>query len=391
MTAGLSLRAARVLTPGGLLPDAVVEIQDGLVVGVGAGDPATAVDLGEVTLCPGFVDLHVHGNGGSWWGQSEENDRGIARRMARSGTTSCLASLGGRQTLDEVLDSLRTTSRLVGSETGAVEILGIHMEGPFINPEKRGAWMPEQLRAPSVSELHQMQEAAAGTIKTMTIAPELPGALEVVSECIGLGIRPAIGHTNATYEEAMRGIEAGMTYSTHTYNGMRGLHHRDPGALGAVLAAPRLDAEVIADGQHVAEGAIRVLISARGVDQVIMVTDNVALSGLEPGEYGEGHWRVKVTEGGITMADGTIAGSVLPFSRHFANMVGIAGIEDASQMASLNPAGAIGLEDRKGSITAGKDADLVALDSEFNVVMTMTRGVVTYCLPELRKGVGGAR
>ena len=376
----LIFRAARLLTGTQDIGDGFLQVAGGQIVYAGpvhAGD-SEAIDFGDSILAPGFIDLHVHGNGGAWWGQSVESDRKIARRMAAGGTTSCLASLGGRRTLDEVLEGISTTAQVVGEEGDGVEVLGIHMEGPFISPEKRGAWLPEQLRTPNLAELRAMQEAAGGAIKTMTIAPELPGALEVVAEARRLGIRPAIGHTNATYEEALAGIEAGMEIATHTFNGMRGLHHRDPGALGAVLASPGVTAELIADGQHVARGAIEVLLTAKGVDRVVLVTDNVAMAGLEPGEYGEGRWRVRVTDEGVKLDDGTIAGSVLPFNRHLANLASIAGLTKAARMASANPARTVGVDDRKGSLEAGYDADLVVLSPELDVRMTFVRGQITY-------------
>lgn len=386
---GLVLRASRILTPD-------VEIRDGMVITSGtsivavdavskANFPHDAVvfDLGDCILAPGFIDLHVHGNGGAWWGESREKDRAIARRMAAGGTTSCLASLGGRRHLDRVLAAIEMTSAMVGSGVRGVEVLGIHMEGPFINPEKKGAWTPQQLREPDREELRRMQAAAGGRIKTMTIAPELLGALGCVEEAIGLGITPAIGHTNATYEEAMLGVETGINYATHTYNAMRGLHHRDPGALGAVLATRGLDAELIADGQHVDEGAMRVLLAAKGGNHVVLVTDNVALAGLKPGVYGQGRRRVTVTEGGVQLADGTIAGSVIPFNRHVANMARIAGLPAALRMASTNPSRVIGVDNRKGSLEPGKDADLLALDEDCNVRLVVNRGRIIYSAADI--------
>jgi N-acetylglucosamine-6-phosphate deacetylase len=379
-----ALRAARLLTGAEELVDAVVEVADGRVVYAGPYRPGVdegAIDPGDAVVLPGFIDLHVHGNGGAWWGQSEESDRAIAMRMAAGGTTSCLASLGGRRTFDEMLETIAVAAKAAGRTDDGVEVLGIHMEGPFISSEKRGAWMPEQLRRPNIDELRAMQEAAAGTIRTMTIAPELPGALEVGAEAIELGIRPAIGHTNATYEQARAGINAGLSIATHTFNAMRGLHHRDPGAVGAVLASPFVDAELIADGQHVARGAIEVLLAAKGVERVLLVTDNVALTGVEPGEYGSGPRVVTVTKDGVTLADGTIAGSVLPFNQHVANMAEIAGLANAVVMASVNPARVIGVGENKGSIEAGKDADLVLLDRDFKVRMTIIHGRVVYSDP----------
>lgn len=387
MSKRYALRAARVLTGSREFTDARVEVEEGRITSVGPAEVSaydiSTIDLGDSTLAPGLIDLHVHGSGGAWFGQSAADDRAIAGRMAASGTTSCLASLGGRRTFEEVLESIRTTASVVGSEHDGVELLGIHMEGPYISSEKRGAWMPQQLRSPSVEELRVMQEAAGGTIKTMTIAPELPKALEVVAEAIVLGIRPAIGHTHATFEEARAGIDAGMTIATHTFNAMRGLHHRDPGALGAVLASAVVDAELIADGQHVSRGAMEVLLAAKGTEKVMLVTDNVALSGVDPGEYGEGQWRVTVSEEGVTLADGTIAGSVLPFNRHLSQMAEITGLPAAVRMATANPARAIGVDGRKGGIEVGMDADIVALSPELDVRLTINRGRIIFRHPSI--------
>jgi N-acetylglucosamine-6-phosphate deacetylase len=223
-----------------------------------------------------------------------------------------------------------------------------------------------------------IHSSAAGKLRTMTIAPEIEGALPVIRRAQDSDVRPAIGHSDASYEQAIAAIGDGVTIATHTFNAMRGLHHRDPGVVGAILASPEVDAELIADGQHVAEGAVRVLLASRPAERILLVTDNVAMSGASAGLHGEGPRRVNVTDSGVTLADGTIAGSVSPFNRHVANMARIVGLGQALAMASLNPARAIGVESVKGSLAAGKDADLFAFDDDFNVRLAINRGRIIY-------------
>jgi N-acetylglucosamine-6-phosphate deacetylase len=380
----LYIRAGRILTPFDEISDGALVCRGGRITFLGLAHEApppedcALVALPDYVLAPGFIDLHVHGGGGHWWGQDQAKNAAIARRLAATGTTSCLASLGGRRDFRHCLDAIENTASLVGRDLTGTRLLGIHMEGPFINPVRRGAWHPDQLRPPSLDDFGAICSAAAGTVRTITIAPELEGANAVIRRAQDNGVRPAIGHSDATYEQAVAGIESGVTLATHTYNAMRGLHHRDPGVVGAILTRPEVDAELIADGQHVAEGAIRVLLASRPTERVILVTDNVALAGAEPGVHGEGRWKVTVTDSGVTMADGTIAGSVLPFNRHVASMARIVGIAQALAMATVNPARAIGVDGHKGSLAVGKDADLVALDEDFNVCLTVSGGRIIH-------------
>jgi N-acetylglucosamine-6-phosphate deacetylase len=236
------------------------------------------------------------------------------------------------------------------------------------------------MRRPSVEELRRMVDAAQGAIRKMSIAPELDGALDVIGEMARQDIVPCAAHSTASCEQAMAAVRAGLRCATHVFNGMLPLHHRQPGLLGAVLTCDEIDAELIADGQHVSPVAIDILLRCKGADRVHLVTDNTPWAGLPNGTYRDGE-RAIVKEGARAyVLGGTLVGSVAPMNLCVRTMVGSAGrsLAKAIQMASLNPARVIGVDDRKGSLEPGKDADLVVIDEEAEVYVTMVRGQVVY-------------
>jgi N-acetylglucosamine-6-phosphate deacetylase len=266
--------------------------------------------------------------------------------------------------------------------TGGAEILGIHMEGPCLSSEDiaRGSQLVANLRDPSVDELHQMVEASEGNIRKISIAPELPGALEMIREMVKLDIVPSAAHSTATYEQALEAVEAGLCCATHVFNGMIPFHHRKPGLLGAVLACDKVKAELIADGQHVSTVAMDILLRCKGVGRIHLITDNTSWAGMPNGTY-EDVGRTIVKEDHRAYAiGGTLVGSVASMSFCISNLVHSLdlSLSEAVQMASLNPAELLGMEDRKGNLEPGKDADLVVLDDDLGVYMTMVGGKVVY-------------
>ena len=268
--------------------------------------------------------------------------------------------------------------RLVGApEVGAANVVGFHLEGPYINPVRKGAFDPRWLRAPSVGEYEELFEASGGAIRQMTLAPELPGADELIRAVVASGAVAAMGHTDATYEQAMRAIDLGVTHVTHCFNAMRPFSHRDPGVLGAVMTSDAVTAELIGDGAHVDYAAARVLVRAKGARRIVLITDGMPLAGTADGE---GEWegvRIRV-EGGkaVRVADGTIIGGVITLDqtvRNAAEQLEVQ-VHEAIAMASTNPARAMRVDGTRGAIAAGRAADFVLLDDDLQVTETWVGG-----------------
>jgi N-acetylglucosamine-6-phosphate deacetylase len=267
--------------------------------------------------------------------------------------------------------------------TGGAEILGIHMEGPYLSGAEiaKGSQPVNELRQPSVRELNEMMDASEGTIRKMTIAPELDGAMDVIREMVRLNIVPSAGHTAATYEQMLEGISAGIRSCCHTFNGMIPFHHRNTGVLGAVLTCDEVNAELIADCQHVFPVAMKVLYRCKGGERIHLVTDNTYWAGLPNGPYDWSENRVVIKEDQRAyVKGGTLAGSVASMNFDIANMIHRVGcsLADAVRMATINPARVIGVADRKGSLEVGKDADLTIIDADVNVYLTMVKGQIVY-------------
>ena len=382
-----ALLNARVLTPDEELLGATVVVRDGRVEAVGAGlaPPAGAetFDLTGLTLAPGFVDIHVHGGGGfSLITEDPEEIRSYARWVVSRGVTGFLVTLVGAP-LPQMKRWLAAAATAGEAAERSARCLGVHLEGPFVNPARRGALPTGGLRPPDVAEFLALAEAAQGRLKVMTLAPELPGAADVVAAARQRGVLVSIGHTDATYEQAVEAIEWGVRQATHCFNGMRPFHHRDPGCLGAVLSSPSVSAELIADGVHVHPGAMALLLAAKGPQGTILVTDGIAAAGLGDGAYSLAGEGIQVRDGVASLPDGTLAGSVVTMDRVVQNVVsasggGLASLPEAVRMASSNPAAALGLGQRLGRIAPGFAADLVALDDRLEVAMTFVGGQPAY-------------
>jgi N-acetylglucosamine-6-phosphate deacetylase len=346
-----------------------VAVAGGMIEAVGEGPPpeaAETVDLGGRLLVPGYVDLHVHGGDGAQFmsGDPEECRRAV-RFHAAHGTTGLLAT-----TLSAPPDALLAAVRGIAAadEPG---ILGIHLEGPYLSDRRRGAQDLAALRAPDPKELDAL--LAAGPVRLVSLAPELPGALPLIERIVAAGAVAALAHTDATYDEAMAAIDAGARHAVHVFNGMRPLHHREPGIVGAVLDRPEVTCEVIADGHHVHPAAFRLLVRDKGPGATVLMTDAIEAAGLPDGEYRLGTMPVQVRGGRAETADGHLAGSTLTMDaavRH-AHAWGVP-LANALAMASTVPARVLGL--RKGRIAPGYDADLVVLDSALTPQATVVAG-----------------
>lgn len=365
-----TLSAHRLITDSRIIERPTLTIdEDGVIASI---EPDSAPRTAQTTLTPTFLDIHTHGGAGhDVMEATPEALCNVSRFMASHGvghflpTTvtasidKTLASLEGIAHVIERAQESRWDSRLARP-------IGIHLEGPFISHAKRGVHPPSEIHPPDIALFDRFQQAAAGQIRLITIAPEIPGALDLIRHCADRGVRVSIGHTNATAVEARAGIQAGGHSATHTYNAMRALDHREPGVLGVVLDDDSLYAELICDGVHVAPELVRLWLKAKGLQRAILVTDSMAAAGMPEGDYTLGTFAVKVADGRAFAADDlaqgkhTLAGSVLTLDRAVFNLQQFTGapLETAIRLASSNPATMLGLDPSFNEIAPGKPANL---------------------------------
>ena len=380
------VHAARAFTPATEIPDAAILIRDGAIEAVGPRDgvtlPAGAQEVvaTDKIATPGFVDVHIHGAGGHDVMEGTGDAlKAVASTIAAHGTTSFVATTVTASP-DAICRSAEGVARYFGLQHEAgdlrAEVLGVHFEGPFISPLRRGVHPPEFLKLPSADLLAQFIAAAKGRAQILTIAPELLGAMPCIDAARKAGMVVAIGHTDATYEQARAAIARGAHHAVHVYNAMRPFTHRDSGVIGAVLTTPEVTAELIADGVHVDETAMRLLLQAKGPSGVILVSDGISATGMPDGKYMLGTFEVTVSDGVCRNAEGKLAGSTLTLDRALRNIVNLGTpLSHALRMLTLNPATLLGLEFKKGALRAGADADLVLLDESLHVTNVWTRGL----------------
>jgi len=341
---------------------------------------ATETSASGQTAIPGFIDVHIHGAGGRDVMEGTEQAMSIvAGTLARHGTTSFLATTVTASP-DDTCRSVEGIARYITQQFGALqpkaEVLGIHYEGPFINNVRRGVHPAEWIQLPSADLLQRFLHAAAGNARILTIAPELPGAVPCIKEARAAGVLVAMGHTDATYEQARAGIALGVKHAVHVYNAMRPFSHRDSGVIGAVLTSSEVTAELIADGVHVEEAAMRILLQAKGARQVILISDGLSATGMPDGKYMLGKLEVTVSGGVCRNSEGKLAGSTLTLDRALRNVIALGiPLQDAVRMLTANPAKLLGIEFKKGALRTGADADIVLLDENLQVTKVWTRGL----------------
>jgi len=368
-------RVGRLVTPDDVLENAWIQVVDEDILAFGRrseGMPADGKrpeELGDVTVVPGFVDIHTHGGGGSTYSTTDpEEARKVAAFHAKHGTTTTLASL-----VTSPLDDLVSQTACLADLVADGVIAGVHLEGPFLSEARCGAHEPTLLRDPVADDVAKV---LSDVVRMVTIAPELEHGLDAIRQVVDAGVVAALGHTDATYEQMIAGADAGATVATHLFNGMRPFHHRDPGPVGAAINDERLLLEVINDGLHVDPQVVRVALAAAGVNRIALITDAMEATGMPEGRYKLGTLEVDVKDGLVTLAHGahSIAGSTLTMDVAYANAVkaGVSPV-DASRMASTTPAQTFGWYD-VGAIETGKRADLVLLDEEYAVQKVMRAG-----------------
>jgi len=384
------LHAGRALTPATEIADAGILIRDGVIDAVGprAGMslPSGSVEVKAMdkVAVPGFLDIHIHGAGGHDVMEGEAGAlAAVTRKVAAFGTTSLLATTvtaSPDDTCRAVAGIARYITQQHGSSEVHAEIIGIHFEGPFISQERRGVHPSRWIQSPSAEMLERFLQAAAGNARLITIAPEVLGAMPCIEAAQKAGLVISIGHTNANYEQARLAISRGARSATHTYNAMRPFSHRDPGVIGAVLTSPEINAELIADGIHVEEGAMKLLLQAKGTERVVLVSDGLSATGMADGRYMLGDFEVTVSNGVCRNADGVLAGSTLTLDRALRNIVNLGfTLPSALLMLTLNPASLLGVEFKKGSLRAGADADVLLLDDGLHVTNVWARGCALNC------------
>jgi N-acetylglucosamine-6-phosphate deacetylase len=345
------------------------------------GALGVVVDGRGGVLLPGFIDVHVHGGDGA---DAMDADPDGVRRMARfhatHGVTALLPTTWAASPA-AIEAAVGAIAEAAGPVEGGATILGAHLEGPWINPARAGAQDPAGIRLPDVAEARRLLEVGRGVVRLVALAPEMPGADEVIAECIGRGVAVAAGHTEAGWDDMVVAVGAGVRHVTHTFNAMPGLGHREPGTAGAALALPELRCELIADGHHVHPGAMAVLARAKGPGGVVLISDAVRAAGLPEGDVDLGGRVAQHCCGAVRLPDGRLAGSVLTLDvalRRFAAATGW-GWSELARAAAGNAADALGLSS-KGRLAAGADADLVLLadDGEGDVLLTVVEGRIVH-------------
>lgn len=381
------LSSDQLVTPFEVISDnAVVWDAEGRIIFTGpekngAHIVGNRIDLKGMTAAPGLIDIHVHGGYGVAFGLGNlsEELKKYSKWVTRYGVTGFVISITG-PSYDFILHTIQAYIPLLEEGYDGAQPLGLHLEGPFINPQKHGAFNPTWIRQPSLKEMGAYLDAGKGWIRHVSLAPELEGADEVAHLLSDSGVQVALGHSAADYKTASCALSDEFTHVTHTFNAQSPLHHRQLGLVGAVLNSEGASAELIADGVHVHPAAMRILIRCLGVERIVLITDAMPGAGLPDGSYTLLGQQAVVKDGSAQLPNGTLAGSTATMDACVRNMVEKAGIPfaDAVRMASYNPAKVIGADDIIGSLTSGKKANIAVFDKNLNVKMTFVNGNLAY-------------
>jgi len=375
----LYIHNAIVYTPDQIIDGGVVLVDGRIIAEVGPAGTvrrpagAQAIDAAGQVLVPGFVDLQFNGGFGDDFTADPSTIWRVAEKLPRFGVTSFLPTI-----ITSPLDKIAAGQAVVngGPPPGfrGARPLGLHIEGPFLNPAKKGAHNPRYLCAPDAAAVAGWSPATG--VRLVTMAPELPGALDVISALSSRGVLVSIGHSNATFEQAAAAFDAGARYGTHLFNAMSALGHRDPGVPGALLTDPRPTVGIIADGIHTHRAVVKLVWQVLGAERMTLVTDAMAALGMPPGRHLLGDFEVVVDETSARLADGTLAGSVLSHDQALRNLVEFTGctLGDALPTATTTPARAIGLDHERGRIAPGYVADMALLSADLRVTATIAEG-----------------
>jgi N-acetylglucosamine-6-phosphate deacetylase len=381
-----TLRGARLVDATTDLPTGDVAIAGGMLAGVDEhlGMSGPDVDVSDMIVTPGFMDIHTHGGGGfNLHTEAPDEILSYTQWAPSTGLTSFLiAVVGVPDALPEsqVAAAVAACQRFAGGAEVGAEPLGIFLEGPYINLSRRGAHRASWLRLPNLEEVGHLLDLAAGHLRLITVAPELPGAPPAIRRLVEAGVTVSIGHTDATYEQTLEAIQLGITHATHCCNAMRPLFHRDPGPLGAIAQSPQVRGELIADGVHVHPAMATIVTRILGPDRTIVITDALAGAGVENTTFEFAGQPAHVERGAARLSDGTITGSVLTMDQALRNTLRMTRVSlpEAVAMQTLNPACAIHADDRKGRLRVGYDADVLLFSADLTLQATFCRGQLAF-------------
>lgn len=361
-----------VLTADGIITDIIEKGEDREISSV------NSIDLDGKYLVPGFIDVHIHGsNGADVMDGTEEALKTISSYVVTRGVTKFLATTL-TSSKEDLLNVLRITGNLQNKELDGATIFGVHMEGPYFDLEYKGAQNEKYMKPATEKEIREYLGVKPGLVRLMALSPHTEESLETVKFLADNGVVASVGHSAAKFNDIMKAIDAGLSHSTHTFNGMRGINHREPGVAGAALISDKINAEVIFDKIHIHPEIVRLMIKAKGVDKVVCITDAMAATGLPDGDYKLGELDVYVKNGEARLtSNDALAGSVLTLDKAFRHVIELGyPVYDAVKLTSTNAAIEFGLN--AGSIEVGKEADFAVLDDSYNVDMTIINGNVKY-------------
>ena len=363
------------------IPNGLIEIEDGILTYVGEwknDQYDRLLDFHDSYIVPGLIDIHTHGAGG-FDPLKKGGISGLSEFLVSKGVTSFVPTIYTTSN-QQIKESVEIINQEIKSGVNGAIPLGIHLEGPYLNPGKSGALNSKHMRVPDIDEMKEILEASKSNLRIVTLAPELDGALELIIWLSSKGVVPAAGHTEATFDEMMEAIAKGLSHATHLFNQMSGIHHRAPGVVGAALARENVTVEVIADGFHIHPAVLKIVLKIKGPQKTALVSDSIPAAGLQDGLYHFGESKIEVSKGKSLLDTGQIAGSTINLSDAIRNMINFGDIKihEVLRMASSTPAKIAGVSEKKGLLAPGMDADIVILDKELVPKLTIVRGKIAY-------------
>ncbi|BBI36351.1 N-acetylglucosamine-6-phosphate deacetylase [Cohnella abietis] len=380
-------KGKQIITPTEVIDGGAIVVVDGKIEAILREAPAESgfqtIELTDGIISPGFIDIHIHGGDGyDVMDGTYESLNGISTYLASTGTTGFLATTVTAEH-EDILTAIHAAKECKTRGTEGASLLGVHLEGPFINIKQKGAQNPDCIRTPDHEELMGYIRLLEEDFKLITLAPEMDPDNQIITTARSSGVTVSAGHSCCSYEDAIKAFEAGVSHGTHLFNGMNALHHREPGLVGALLTDSRVSTEVIADGIHLHPATIRLVLAAKGLDKTVLITDCIRAGNLPDGDYASGGLTINVNRGIARTKEGNLAGSTLSMIRAVENVVKLCDVplDQAVHLASRNPANVIGLGHRKGTIEVGKDADFIAITDDFEVLLTVVEGKVKFTKP----------